>query len=375
MIDTPPSTVDFRILGPLEILVDGAPQQMPGGKPKGVLAVLLINRNRVVPSAAIADSIWDGNSPDTYQAILQVYISTLRRSLRAAGIESHAVVTTQAPGYRMLVDESCLDYGRFARGVTAGNELLRAQKYAEASATLGAALAEWTGSALADLQGLRFANDFAAAVDEERLVALQSRIEADLHRGLDSAVVGELTALTGRHPLREPFWIQLITALYRLGRQADALDASRRIRELLGDELGIDPSPALQQLEGRILRQESLDPAPPQAPSPAMQPTVSDTAVVLSRASVLLPSGKSYPVPSRGLRIGRMDDNDLVIEGSKVSRYHAVVAPLANGFAVNDLRSTNGILVGEDRVLDSHVLRDGDVIQIGGTRMTFRLDE
>ncbi len=76
MIDTPPSTVDFRILGPLEILVDGAPQQMPGGNPKGVLAVLLINRNRVVPSAAIADSIWDGNSPDTYQAILQVYIST-----------------------------------------------------------------------------------------------------------------------------------------------------------------------------------------------------------------------------------------------------------------------------------------------------------
>jgi DNA-binding SARP family transcriptional activator len=375
VIDSPPSTVDFRILGPLEILADGAPQPMPGGKPKGVLAVLLINRNRVVPSAAIADSIWDGNTPDTYQATLQVYISTLRRSLRAAGIESQAVLTTQAPGYRMLVDESCLDYGRFARGVATGNELLRAQKYAEASAALGAALAEWTGSALADLQGLRFANDFAAAVEEERLVALQSRIEADLRRGLDSAIVGELTALTGRHPLREPFWIQLITALYRLGRQADALDASRRIRERLGDELGIDPSPALRRLEGRILRQESLDPAPPPAPSPAMQRTVSDTAVVLSRASVLLPSGKSYPVPSRGLRIGRMDDNDLVIEGSKVSRYHAVVAPLAHGFAVNDLRSTNGILVGEERVLDSHVLRDGDVIQIGGIRMTFRLEE
>ena len=213
--------------------------------------------------------------------------------------------------------------------------------------------------------------------DEERLVALQSRIEADLHRGLDSAVVGELTALTGRHPLREPFWIQLITARYRLGRQADALDASRRIREVLGDELGIDPSPALRELEGRILRQESLDPVPVPVPvpSPAMQRTVSDTAVVLSRASVQLPSGKSFPVPSRGLRIGRMDDNDLVIEGSKVSRYHAVVAPLANGFAVNDLRSTNGILVGEERVLDSHVLRDGDVIRIGGIPMTFRLEE
>ncbi len=367
-----PATVDFRILGPLEVLVDGVPVSMPGGKPRAVLAVLLINRNRVVPSTAIAEAAWDGDPPPTFTAILQVYISTLRRSLRALGIDTAAVVATQAPGYRLLIADECVDHGRFTRAVATGHEMLRAHRYPQASQALGAALAEWTGDALADLRGLRFADDFAVAVENERLDALQARIDADLARGLDSAVVGELTTLTAKHPLREPFWMQLITALYRLGRQADALDASRRIRELLSDELGIDPSPALQDLERRILRQEPVGPAPGPA-SPGMLQTVSDTAVVLSAGRLVLPSGEEYPVPSRGLRIGRMDDNDLVIENSKVSRYHAVVAPMGNGFAVNDLRSTNGITVGAQRVLDSHVLRDGDVIAIGGVDIVFRL--
>jgi DNA-binding SARP family transcriptional activator len=370
----PESEVDFRVLGPLEILVDGRPRAMPGGKPKGLLAVLLINRNRVVPSDAIADAIWDGEPPAGYPGILQVYVSTLRKALRTAGADRQAVVTTQAPGYRLLIDDARVDLGRFTRGCAAGNELIRGRRYAEASATLRAALAEWSGQALADLRSLRFAEDFAAAVEEERLVALQARIEADLACGSDSAVVGELTTLTTAHPLREPFWVQLITALYRLGRQADALEASRRIRELLADELGIDPSPALRDLERKILRQEPLDSAPAPA-SPSMLQTVSETAVVLSTARVVLPSGKAVPVPARGLRIGRMEDNDLVIEGVKVSRYHAVVVPAAHGCAINDLRSTNGSFVGGERVLDSHFLRHGDVIRIGGTELVFEFDD
>jgi len=367
------ASVDFHILGPLDIVVgDGAPS-MPGGKPKALLAVLLINRNHVVSADAIADAIWDGQSPPSYLGILQVYMSTLRRSLRAMDADSQAVITTQAPGYKLTIDESRVDFGRFTRWVAAGNELLRAGRFAEASARFRAALAEWSGPALADLRGLRFADDFAVAVEEDRLVALQSRIEADLACGMDSAVIGELTTLTGQYPLREPFWIQLITALYRLGRQADALDASRRIREMLGDELGIDPSPPLRQLEQKILRQESLG-AEPVTASPAMQRTVSETAVVLSSARLILPTGQAIPVPGRGLRIGRMDDNDLVIEGVKVSRYHAVVLELGGGFAVNDLRSTNGTMVGEQRVLDSHFLRSGDVIRIGGTDLIFDIE-
>ena len=236
-------TVDFRLLGPLEFLIDGVPQAMPGGKPKGLLAVLLINRNRVVPSDSIADAIWDGAIPAAYQGILQVYVSTLRRSLRAAGADGQAVVTTQTPGYKLGLDDACVDLGRFTRWVATGHELVRAGRHAEAASRLRAALAEWSGPALADLRGLRFADAFAAAVQEDRLLAQHACIDAELACGNDSAVIGELRGLTAEHPLREPFWLQLITALYRAGRQADALDAGRRIRELLGDELGIDPSP------------------------------------------------------------------------------------------------------------------------------------
>lgn len=370
---TDPASADFRILGPLDVLVDGATQAMPGGKPKALLAVLLIDRNHVVSADAIADAIWDGDTPASAPSILQVYMSTLRRSLRAMSADGQAVITTQSPGYKLTVDDARVDLGRFRRWVAAGHDLLRAGRFSEASARFRAALAEWSGPALADLRGLRFADEFAAAVEEDRLVALQSRIEADLACGMDSAVIGELTTLTGQYPLREPFWLQLITALYRLGRQADALDASRRIRELLGEELGIDPSPPLRQLEQKILRQESLGTAPAKA-SPAMQRTVSETAVVLSSARVIPSGGQPVPVPGRGLRIGRMDDNDLVIDGVKVSRYHAVVVEMGGGFAVNDLRSTNGTFVGEQRVLDSHFLRSGDVIRIGGTELTFEID-
>ncbi|HOZ58546.1 MAG TPA: BTAD domain-containing putative transcriptional regulator [Nakamurella multipartita] len=365
-------TLDVRLLGPLELRLDGRPIPLPGGKPKAVLAGLLVSRNRVVPADSLADAIWDGEVPANFLATLQVHVSALRRALRPVSDPGLLTVTTQSPGYRVVVDDALVDVGRFGRWARAGSDLLTARRYAEAADRLRAALAEWSGSALADLQGLRFADDFAAAVEEERLVALQARIEADLACGMESAVVGELVTLTGQYPLREPFWIQLITALYRSGRQADALDAARRIRTLLDDELGIDPSPALRDLERQVLRQELAAPGP--APVPSMQRTVAETAVVLSKARVRLPSGESLPVPSRGLRLGRMDDNDLVIAGEKVSRYHAVIGESANGFTVTDLRSTNGTHVNDERVVESHLLRDGDRIRIGGTELTFLLD-
>jgi len=357
----------------LELWADGTPVPLPGGKPRALLAAMLISRNRVVPADSLADAIWDGDVPASFLATMQVHVSALRRALRPLSDPGLLTVITQSPGYRVVVDEALVDLGRFGRWARAGNDLLAAHRYAEAADRLRAALAEWTGPALADLRGFRFADDFAAAVEEERLVALQARIEADLASGLASAVIGELVTLTGQYPLREPFWIQLITALYRSDRQADALDAARRIRELLGDELGIDPSPALRELERKVLRQEIPASAAP-APAPSMQRTVAETAVVLSRARVRLPSGETMPVPGRGLRLGRMEDNDLVVAGEKVSRYHAVIAETVNGFTVTDLRSTNGTHVNDERVLDSHLLRDGDRIRIGGTELVFGVD-
>lgn len=379
MSEAPPA-VDLRVLGPLELHVDGAQLPLPGGKPRALLAVLAVNRNRVVAADSIADAIWDSAPPAAYLASLQVFMSTLRRTLRQSAADGQVRITTQPPGYRLTLDDSLIDIGRFGRATVAGNELFRSRRYAEAAEQFRAALGEWSGRALADLRGLRFADDFAAAVEEDRLLTLQARIEADLACGRDAAVVPELTRLTAEHPLREPFWVQLAKALYRLGRQADALAALRRIREVLSEELGIDPGSALREVERQILNQEPLDApaaAEPTAGSDAgrqpaaMLPTVSDSPVVLSAARVVLPSGDSVPVPTRGLRIGRMDDNDLVIDGEKVSRYHAVVVQVDSGFAINDLRSTNGTTVGVERVVDSRMLRDRDVIRIGGTELIF----
>lgn len=366
------TSVDFRILGPVEARVDGELRMVPGLKPRALLAVLLVNRGRVVSSDAIAEAIWEGQGPGAYAASLQVYVSTLRRTLGSAS--GRQLVTRQPPGYRLIVDDDAVDLGRFEKSAAVGNELLRTRRYAEASAKFRAALAQWSGPALADLSELRFAAEFAVAVEEERLVVLQARIEADLACGRVSEVVGELTTLTGQYPLREQFWVQLITALYRLDRQADALDASRRIRELLGDELGIDPSPALRELEHKILRQELLPAAGAGERSQGLLQTVNATVAGSSFARLVLSSGQVVAISSKGLRIGRMDDNDLVLDDVKVSRYHAHIVDVGTGFAITDLRSTNGTTVGSERVLDSRVLRHQDVIGIGSGQYIFECE-
>jgi DNA-binding SARP family transcriptional activator len=368
------TVVDFRLLGPLQVMVDGVPQPMAGVKPKAVLAVLLINRDRVVSSGAIAEAIWNDDAPAAYSASLQVFMSTLRRTLRVLSATGNGVVSTESPGYRLSVRSECVDLGRFERARQQGNEHFAAKRFVDASAFYRSALAEWTGPALADLRGFRFAEEFATAVEEERLSTLQARIDADLACGRDSAVIGELTTLVGQHPLREPLWAQLMTAYYRMGRQADALDASRRIRALLNDELGIDPSPALQELERKILRQESLwQPVVNGGPSVDMLQTQTEDDDMPTAGTLVMPSGQVVPIPLRGLRIGRMAENDLVLNDPKVSRYHAVIVDTGNGFAISDLRSTNGVSVGSTRVLDSRVLDIGDVIRIGATEMEFRL--
>lgn len=364
------AAADFHILGPLQVLVDGEPRLLPGVKPKALLAMLLINRDRVISAGALAEALWNDDPPDAYSASLQVFVSKLRRSLRDAASRGDGVVTTASPGYRMSVNPMSVDWGRFERARANGDGHFGAGRFAEASACYNAALAEWSGPALADLRGYRFADEFAAAVDEERMGTLSARIDADLACGRDASVIAELRTLTANHPLREPFWVQLITAYYRQGRQADALDAARRIREILADELGIDPGPALQQLEQKILRQESLgEPA-----APVTDELLRTQAELDNRPSagrLVLASGRVVPVPANGLRIGRLTDNDLVIDNPKVSRHHAVIIDTGMGFAVSDLRSTNGVIVGSTRVVDSRMLQHGDQLRIGGECITF----
>ena len=196
-------------------------------------------------------------------------------------------------------------------------------------------------------------------------------------RGRAAAVIGELVALTSDHPLREPLWGQLISALYLSNRQAEALDACRRVRTVLAEELGIDPSPALVDLEQRVLRQEPVVPdAVGQAErmAKAMNETVGEIPGAIRRGRLRLADGRAVGIPQHGLRIGRMTDNDLELDDPMVSRYHAQVLPSRAGILIRDLNSANGVFVGDELIEGGSLLRGGDRIRIGSTILVFETE-
>jgi len=246
--------MEFRILGPLEVWDGGGEISLGGPKPRALLAVLLLHLNEVVPSDRLIDELWGEDSPEGAAGALRVNVSRLRKAL------PQDLLTTRAPGYVIRVEPDELDLHRFERLVDEGRSLLTRGLAADASARLHDALSIWRGPALADFAYESFAQAAIARLEEIRLAALELRIDADLALGRHDELVGELEALVAEHPLRERFRSCLMTALYRSGRQAEALDAYQDARRALVDGLGIDPSPALQELERAILRQDpSLD--------------------------------------------------------------------------------------------------------------------
>ena len=256
--------MEFRILGPLEVWDGGGEVSLGGPKPRALLAVLLLHANEVVPTDRLIDELWGEDSPEDAAAALRVNVSRLRKAL------AQDVLTTRAPGYVIRVEPDELDLHRFERLVDEGRSLLARGLASDASERLRDALALWRGPALADFAYESFAQAAIARLEEIRLAALELRIDADLALGRHDELVGELEALVAEHPLRERLRMYLMTALYRSGRQAEALDAYQEARRALVDELGIDPSPALQELERAILRQDpALD---VEAPAPAGVP-------------------------------------------------------------------------------------------------------
>jgi DNA-binding SARP family transcriptional activator len=242
--------VEFRVLGPVEAVVEGRSVPLPAAKPRALLAVLLLNRNRVVPVSELIDDLWSEEPPETVTKALQVYVSQLRKAIGADR------VLTKPPGYSLRVDEGELDLDVFERLVLEGRERLAAGDAEAAAEQLGQALELWRGPALAEFRAEPFARDAGARLEESQLATVEDRIEAELALGRHDRLVGELEELVRRHPFRERLRGQLMLALYRSGRQADALDLYRRTRETLVEELGIDPGPALQELEQAILRQD-----------------------------------------------------------------------------------------------------------------------
>jgi hypothetical protein len=228
---------------------------------------------------------------------------------------------------------------------------------------------------LEDLRDFQFVPAFAAALAEDKLVALTVQAEAEIACGRIHSIIGELKALVSEHPYREPLWAQLITAYYLAERQYDALDAYARLKTTLADELGIDPGPTLQSLHQRILRQEPLDvkntacvTAKRAVGTLQRRPHgAQESAVALLRDS----AGRRYPLRGAATRIGRLLDNDVVLDDDTVSRHHAVIVDTGNSFVIIDLQSANGVDVADQHIRTSATLADGDSIRICGHEFTF----
>ncbi len=238
--------IELRLLGPLEALEDGHPLAIPRGKPSAVLACLALDAHRVVAIETLIDRLWAEPQPASAHKLVQIYVSQLRKQLGSA-------IETRAPGYRLSHD-TATDLGRFERFTEAAHATGDPARTAELAEE---ALSLWRGPALAEFRHEPFAAASARRLAELRLGILERRIEAELELGKHAQLVPELEALVAQEPLRERARSQLMLALYRSGRQAEALECFRRGRKLLIDELGIEPSRPLQDLHQAVLRRDS----------------------------------------------------------------------------------------------------------------------
>src|SRR5215216_3950201 len=253
---------EYRLLGSLEVVDRGEAVPTGGQRKRALLARLLLEANRTVSIDALVDALWGERVPSTAVKMVHIYVSQLRKVLPSDALH------TRPPGYQLEVAPEAVDLLRFERLRREGREALADGDAVTAAERLTAACALWRGPALGE-----FSEPFAAAaathLHELRLVAVEDRIQAELALGLHRDVAAELRALVASHPLRERPRRQLMLALYRQGRHAEALAAFRELQAALRDELGIDPSAGLAELQYRILNQDpALDHASP-APAPA----------------------------------------------------------------------------------------------------------
>jgi DNA-binding SARP family transcriptional activator/tetratricopeptide (TPR) repeat protein len=276
--------VQFGLLGPLQVIRDGAELRVRGAKPRALLAVLLLDAGRLVPADRLVAVLWDGDAPRTARASLSNHVHVLRRALGDAGGD---LVRTAASGYSIDTAPGDLDVQVFEDRLRHGRAAHRAGDWALASEELAAALKLWRGEPLPELPAAGLLAEAAARWSEQRLQALEWRIDSDLRLGKHADVVAELSELVTAHPLRENLAGLLMVACYQSGRQAESLAVYRRTRDVLVGELGAEPGVHLQELHRRILVGD-----PGLSPGPAAQPAAPRTAV--------LPAGTSLdPRPGR----------------------------------------------------------------------------
>ena len=280
--------VEFRVLGQLEVLDDGRPFQLGSRKQRTLLALLLLHAGEVVPRERLIEELWHGKPPPTAEATLRAYLSRLRSVLGAARVQ------TRSPGHVLLLAPDELDTNAFERLLAAGRGALAEERTVDAAQLLADALDLWRGEPFADFLYEPFAQNEIARLSELRAEALEERIEAELRLGRDEALVAELKDLVHEHPIRERLCRQLMLALYRSGRQAEALGVYASTRRTLIDELGLEPGPELRALERAILRQDESLLLPRE-----LEPAVRDVRKHVSVVAVRVPSDVNDPEAER----------------------------------------------------------------------------
>ncbi len=245
------SVLEFRILGPLEVLRDGVPLALRAHRQQALLAVLVLEANRVVPMSRLIDAIWDDMPPETAKSQVQICVSTVRKLIGADG--QHAALRTRPPGYQLEIPDEAVDVARFEALSEEGRAAAEDGRLADAIRSLRDALALWRGPAASGIES-RVVQIAATRLNEQRLTALEACIGLELRLGRHADVAGELGALVAEYPLREKLRAHQMLALYRAGRRADAVAAYREARQVFIDELGLEPGQELRQLEQAMLR-------------------------------------------------------------------------------------------------------------------------
>jgi DNA-binding SARP family transcriptional activator/streptogramin lyase len=253
--------VEIRFLGPFDVVEADESVAVGGGRQRALLAILALNAGEVVPVGRLIDDLWPGHPPDSAPNTLQAYVSRLRKAMRPVRRDAEAILFEHG-GYRLDVSRDEIDAHRFRGLVEEGDRQARAGNAEQAASTLRDALALWHGPPLADFAYEPFAQAEIARLNELRLAALESRIDADLECGRHAALVPELEALVNEHPHREGFRRELMLALYRSGRQGEALEVYTDTRARLDADLGVEPAPELRELQHAILTQDPVLGAP-----------------------------------------------------------------------------------------------------------------
>lgn len=361
--------LEIRLLGPFEVVAGDEVLPMGGPKQRAVFAALTLSANRLVPVSELGEALWGVDETIDRRHSLQQQMSSLRKVLSDAAVADQVTITSDGPGYRMAVARTAVDVFKFDALRTTARLSSQQGDATGAAQSLTEAIGLWRGEPLVDFVDREWFANHARSLAEDRVLATEELVEVRLALGEHRQLVSELEALVFSEPYRERLWAQLMLALYRSDRQAEALSAFARARTTLVDELGIEPGDALRRLESRILDQ---DPALKHAGEPSVSMGNQDTFHVGGDVVtyIQLPDGQQVHLGASSVLLGRGPSCHARLDDSRVSRRHAKIEPDADQYVVVDLDSTNGTSLNGNRVARA-TLSHGDVVSLGGVEVMF----